>query len=156
MSQDDQFMRALASFQEPTGGLAATEVDFCTTYKKVRPILVGILPFIKLIPVIGPAASKAIEALMAAMDKVCGVAIAGYTAGPVSDAEFLQAISAFDPAIAVSSTSAAVDLCEIYKKVKPILLALLPFLEAIPGIGKAIALAIRALMAGLDSHCGGR
>ena len=155
MSQDEQFMRALASFQEPTGGMAAADVDICETYKKVRPILVAILPFIRLIPVFGSAAAKAIEALMAALDKLCGVSVAGFVGGPVGDADFLQAIAAFDPTLALTSTAAAPDICEIYKKVRPILLGLLPFIEAIPSIGKAIALAIRALMAALDSHCAG-
>ena len=51
------------------------------------------------------------------------------------------------------AAAASVDLCGTYKKVKPILEGLLPFLALIPNIGKAVVAALKVLMAALDSHC---
>jgi hypothetical protein len=49
--------------------------------------------------------------------------------------------------------AASVDLCAIYKKVKPILQAVVPFLSLIPGIGAGVGAAITALMTALDAIC---
>jgi hypothetical protein len=76
MSQDTEFLAALNSFGAPQQGtganVAATaNIDICGTYSQVRPILAGILPFIKLIPVIGSKAYTAISTLMAVLDTMC-------------------------------------------------------------------------------------
>src|ERR1700759_595934 len=75
MSQDKEFLAALDNFGAPQQGAGANvdaaSIDICATYKKVRPILAGILPFIKHIPVIGPKAYTAISALMAVLDTMC-------------------------------------------------------------------------------------
>ena len=74
MPEQDDFMRALAAFQEPTFAAesASTTVDVCGEYKKVKPILQGILPFLSLIPKIGKPAAAAIKSLMAGVDTFCG------------------------------------------------------------------------------------
>jgi hypothetical protein len=71
--QDQAFMDAISEFEASglTAAAAATAPDICAIYKKVKPILNGILPFIKLIPVFGATAAAAITALMAVLDGVC-------------------------------------------------------------------------------------
>ena len=155
---DEEFMQALAAFREEVGAdVPAAPADVCGTYKKVKPVLQGILPFLKFIPNIGKPAAKAIEALMAALDSFCGtspVASAFSLEGSgVSEESFANALSEFEGA-GGSVAAAAVDICTTYKKVKPILEGLLPFLALIPNIGKAVAAALKALMAALDAHCG--
>lgn len=74
MSQEQEFLAALDNFGTPQQGAGAnvgTTPDICATYRQVRPILVGILPFIKLIPVFGSRAYTAISALMAVLDTLC-------------------------------------------------------------------------------------
>jgi subtilisin family serine protease len=156
MSQEEQFMRALAAFEEPTADVTAAGVDVCGTYAKVKPVLQGILPFIRLIPRIGKPAAKAIEALMGALDSYCAptstVFAAGQFAGAQGEQDFMQALSAFEQPGA-DVTAAGVDICGTYKKVRPILKGILPFIALIPSIGKAAAAAITALMAALDAAC---
>jgi hypothetical protein len=153
---DQQFMQALESFRESGADVTAAPVDICGTYKKVKPILQGILPFLKLIPNIGKPAAKAIEALMAALDAFCAApAPPVFSVEGGDDASFNNALAAFaEPGGGSIAAAAAVDICGTYKKVKPILLGLLPFLALIPNIGKAVAAALKALMAALDAHCG--
>ncbi|MGO4880175.1 MAG: hypothetical protein ACLP59_05060 [Bryobacteraceae bacterium] len=71
--QDQAFMDAINAFEKlkAAGGLSAEAIDLCGIYKKVKPILSGILPFIKLIPVWGATAAAAIQALMDFLDGVC-------------------------------------------------------------------------------------
>ena len=68
--QDKAFMEAISEFE--ASGMAKTEalagVDVCGIYKKVKPILTGILPFIKLIPGFGATAAAAIGALMTVLN----------------------------------------------------------------------------------------
>ncbi len=172
---DQQFLEALRAFElQPAAEsldaaitTSAAAVDICGTYKKVRPILSGILPFLKAIPVFGAKAATAIQALMAALDVVCPQAgpAAGFTAGiqlaSQQDAEFLHALAAFDApptdfarmGISVTAAPSLGDICAIYKKVKPILNGILPFLGLIPVVGAPTAAAIRALMLVLDTLC---
>jgi hypothetical protein len=49
----------------------ATLPNVCEIWKKVGPILKGILPFLKLIPVWGSTAASALQALCDLLDKVC-------------------------------------------------------------------------------------
>ncbi len=72
--EEQQFMDALAAFEQSGTDTTAASVDVCGTYKKVKPILQGILPFIALIPGIGKAAAAAITALMLALDSFCPTA----------------------------------------------------------------------------------
>jgi len=155
MTTDEQFMEALASFREPGTDVAAAAPDVCGTYKKVKPVLQGIVPFLKLIPNIGKPAAKAIETLMAGLDSFCGTS-------PVSSAfsleswaggDFASALSEFEQPGGSEAAAATVDICATYKKVKPILEGLLPFLALIPNIGKPVVAALKALMAALDAHC---
>lgn len=160
MVQEEQFMEALSNFEQTGVGAAAAGLDICGTYKKVKPVLQGVVPFIKLIPRIGPPAAKAIESLMAALDAFCNVpsavvgtgATAFQASGTIDEQSFMQALSSFEQTDS-SITTAGLDICGTYKKVKPILLGLLPFLGLIPNIGKAIVAALKALMSALDSFC---
>jgi hypothetical protein len=71
---DNSFMDAIKSFEASgigTGGASAQALDICGIYKKVKPILTGILPFLKLIPVYGGTVSSAITALMAVLNSTC-------------------------------------------------------------------------------------
>lgn len=152
---DQQFMQALDSFRESGAHVTAAPVDICGTYKKVKPILQGILPFLKLIPNIGKPAAKAIEALMAALDAFCAApAPPVFAAEGGDETSFNNALAAFAEPGGGSIAAAAVDICGTYKKVKPILAGLLPFLALIPNIGKPVAAALTALMTALDAHCG--
>ena len=71
------------------------------------------------------------------------------------DDAFMKALAAFEQGEARPAAMSPVDLCSVYAKVKPVLQGILPFIELIPRIGKPAAAAIKALMAGLDSLCGG-
>jgi hypothetical protein len=156
-TSDEEFMEALAAFREPGADLAAAAPDVCGTYKKVKPILQGILPFLKFIPNIGKPAAKAIESLMAALDAFCGTSPVSsefsLEGSGVSEENFASALSEFEQS-GSSVAAAAADICTTYKKVKPILEGLLPFLALIPNIGKPVVAALKALMAALDAHCG--
>ena len=70
---DREFSRAIEDFKnfERAGAIAAAPQEFCTVYKKVKPILKGIEPFIKLIPIWGATAAEAIDLLTTALDKAC-------------------------------------------------------------------------------------
>lgn len=71
---DKAFMDAIKAFEVSgvgTGAIEAKSLDICATYKSVKPILKGILPFIKLIPVFGGTVATAITVLMAALDAAC-------------------------------------------------------------------------------------
>lgn len=72
MSQDrdTEFLAALENFREPQT-LDAANLDICGTYNQVKPILTALLPFIKLIPSIGPGAYNAINTLMQGLDIFC-------------------------------------------------------------------------------------
>jgi hypothetical protein len=83
--QDQEFMRALGAFQQggsssgamsrgqATGTVSAQAADLCGTWKQVRPILKGLLPALRAIPVLGSRIAKALEALMAGLDAICPV-----------------------------------------------------------------------------------
>ena len=151
---DQQFMQALDSFREGSADVAAAPLDICGTYKKVKPILQGILPFLKFIPNIGKPAAKAIESLMTVLDAFCASPVSGISGGGDDEASFNTALAEFAEPGSAAVTAAAIDVCGTYKKVRPILKGLLPFLALIPNIGKAIAAALTALMTALDKHCG--
>ena len=174
--QSTDFFAALQEFEGV--GPAAAPIDLCGTYKKVRPILQGILPILAAIPGFGPKVASAIEALTAALDRLCalptGPMAFATTATPstvgVTDQEFFRAVAEFQGGRVTPELSAAIaaapelgaaaiaaaDICGIYGKVKPVLNGVLPFLSLIPGIGKAVGAAIQALMAVLDTSCGNR
>lgn len=160
---EQAFFDALNEFDRPAQvGATAATVDVCGTYKKVKPILQGILPILNAIPNFGHKVASAIQALMAGLDSFCGIStptasLSASVAG-ASDAAFFQALAEFHPggaAIAPSVTAASLDLCATYKKVKPILHAIIPFLSLIPGIGAGVGAAITALTSALDAICQG-
>ena len=66
---NQDFSQALINF-EKTVGAKEGALDLCGIYKVVKPILTGILPFIKLLPS-GVTIAAAITALMAVLDKTC-------------------------------------------------------------------------------------
>jgi hypothetical protein len=156
MTQDQDFMAALVPFRQPL--MAAQSLDLCETYKQVKPVLQGVLPFVKAIPVIGQRTAQAIAALMAALDVLCAGGASG--AKPLQatsadpDQQFLAALDAFQPGSAlVSAQAEAFDLCGTYKKVKPILKGIAPFIKLIPVVGAAAGTAIELLMVALDAAC---
>jgi hypothetical protein len=67
---DEAFVQAIEDFKA-TKTNALGVGDICTVYKVVKPILSGVLPFLKLIPKIGETIAEALTALMAALDKFC-------------------------------------------------------------------------------------
>jgi hypothetical protein len=159
MSQNDAFMQALAAFEQESAA-AVPAIDVCGVYKKVRPILQGILPFIGLIPTIGKPAAAAIQALMAGLDSFCGISappsggVTIATAAPaVTEQAFLAALAEFEKPGVGQLVATSADLCAIYRKVRPILYGLLPFICAIPSIGKAVCAALKVLMTALDAIC---
>jgi hypothetical protein len=68
---DEAFVRAIEEFKAANISSAAVGNDVCSVYKKVKPILTGILPLLKLIPVFGQTISEAVTALMAVLDNIC-------------------------------------------------------------------------------------
>jgi hypothetical protein len=68
---DQQFMAALDALDKVEAREAITKDDLCGVYKRVKPILSGILPFIELIPVWGKKAADAIRLLMRGLDVLC-------------------------------------------------------------------------------------
>lgn len=71
------FLKALDNFdakQKALKGSKAAKPDVCATYKQVKPILLGITPFLSLIPVVGTRVVTAITALTAALDIYCPTA----------------------------------------------------------------------------------
>jgi hypothetical protein len=156
--QDDAFMQALAAFDREA--VTAAAPDVCGVYKKVKPILQGILPFIGLIPRIGKPAAAAIQALMTGLDSFCGTgapapgSVTFAVAAPAaSDQAFLAALAEFEQSAGGQIAAASIDLCGTYRKVRPILAGLLPFICAIPSIGAAVCAALKALMLALDAIC---
>lgn len=69
-----------------------------------------------------------------------------------SETAFLQALDDVET-LQVSTTASTADICNVYKKVKPVLTGILPFIELIPVWGKRAAAAIRLLQKGLDMLC---
>jgi hypothetical protein len=160
MTQDEAFMNALAEFEKaPAVAKAVSTTDVCGTYAKVKPILQGILPFIQFIPRIGKPSATAIQALMAGLDSIClttttpAVTPPAAFAGSSSDQAFMAALAEFENPAAAAPFATTANVCDTYKKVRPILEGLLPFIGLIPKIGKPTSVAIAALMAALDSFC---
>jgi hypothetical protein len=69
-------MKALDNFEarKPLKAARGAALDVCGTYKAVKPILAGILPFLAFIPGVGPRVVGAIKALMAGLDAFCPTA----------------------------------------------------------------------------------
>ena len=154
MVYDAEFMKAVEDIKAnpPAGvGVASTQ-DLCSVYTKIKPILQGILPFLSLIPKIGAQAAAAIKSLMAGLDVLCGHAAALAPNASATRSGFETALAKFEvrPATAAMSLT---DICAIYRDVRPILEAILPFLRLIPSIGDGVAAAITALVAVLDRLC---
>ncbi len=63
-------LKALDNFDAKTK-TAKGAPDICGTYKLVKPVLAGILPFLAFLPVVGARIVKAISALMAGLDAYC-------------------------------------------------------------------------------------
>lgn len=76
------FLQAIEEFQAANLTPATVGDDVCGIYKKVKPILSEILPFLKLIPIYGSAIFAAITALMAVLDNTCTPHPATSTAKP--------------------------------------------------------------------------
>lgn len=55
-----------------------------------------------------------------------------------------------------AQVSAPIDVCATYKKFKPVIVGLLPFIGAIPGVGTRIVTGFNVLMAALDAFCPSR
>lgn len=68
---DEAFVQAIEDFKAAKMSPAVIGLDLCSVYAKVKPILIGILPFLKLIPNFGKIVADALTALMAALDKAC-------------------------------------------------------------------------------------
>lgn len=68
---DDSLVRAIEDFKTANLNPQAASVDVCGVYNKVKPILSGILPFLKLIPVVGATVAEAVTLLMSVLDKIC-------------------------------------------------------------------------------------
>jgi len=68
---DQAFTQAIAAFEAASVSAQDVDADICGIYKKVKPILNGILPFLKLIPVYGATVAAAITALMGVLDNTC-------------------------------------------------------------------------------------
>jgi hypothetical protein len=71
---DKEFEHAIDEFKAASTNPAAMGTSVCSVYQKVRPILTGILPFLKLIPKFGETIAAALTALMAALDEFCKTA----------------------------------------------------------------------------------
>lgn len=71
------FLLALDNFEKrklPMKAVKGAAPDICGTYKLVKPILSGLLPFLAFIPGVGPRVVAAIKALMAGLDAFCPTA----------------------------------------------------------------------------------
>jgi hypothetical protein len=71
------FLKALDNFEAKhvsKKGAKAAAVDICGTYKLVKPVLAGLLPFLAFIPGVGPRIVAPIKALMAGLDAFCPTA----------------------------------------------------------------------------------
>src|SRR5262249_3051542 len=133
-----------------------TPRDICAIYNALKPILDRIVPMLRKLPVFGHRIADAIEALRRALDVYCAMGAGG---GPRAeslssdDQRFLEALSAFEFPGTAGSRAEALDLCTTYRKVKPILEPLIPFLALIPTYGTGIAAGLTVLMAALDKLC---
>jgi hypothetical protein len=67
---DKKFLKALDDFEKKPKTLKGVP-DVCATYKQVKPILAGVLPFLGFIPGVGPRIVNAISALMTGLDAFC-------------------------------------------------------------------------------------
>lgn len=68
---DEAFVQAIEDYKGAKTSAAFTSLDVCPVYAKVKPILSGLLPFLKLIPKFGEIIADALTALMGALDKLC-------------------------------------------------------------------------------------
>lgn len=69
-TDDATFMKAIESFDATTREVVSKD-DLCGVYRRVKPILERILPFIELIPVWGSRAATGIRLLMKGLDALC-------------------------------------------------------------------------------------
>ena len=68
---DNEFIKAIEEYEKFAHSAEFSKLDICAIYKKVKPILTGILPFLKLIPKFGSIIAAAITELMNVLDKTC-------------------------------------------------------------------------------------
>jgi hypothetical protein len=68
---DEAFVNAIEDFKAAKITSATAGLDLCGVYAKVKPILSGVIPFLKLIPKFGETIAEALTVLMAALDKLC-------------------------------------------------------------------------------------
>ncbi len=68
---DEAFVQAIHNFKTAQPSAAITGNDLCGIYEKVKPIINGVLPFLKLIPVYGATVAEALTALMTVLDMTC-------------------------------------------------------------------------------------
>jgi len=68
---DEAFVQAISDFKTANLTVSGASTDVCSIYRGVRPILAGVLPFLKLIPVYGATISEALTALMSVLDNLC-------------------------------------------------------------------------------------
>jgi hypothetical protein len=147
-SDDQAFMQALAAFGGAGGGamgqgaMGATAMgaggatggmpnvaaapslaQICAVYRQVRPVISGVLRFISVIPGIGGAAARAVQALMSVLDAVC------------------------------SGRGALGQVCQVWRQVRPIVARIIAIVARIPFIGSRAAAALRTLMNALNALC---
>lgn len=169
MVNSQQFFQALEKFEAsaiPAPHAFDDTASLCVTYDKVRPIIEGLLPFIKAIPGIGPRIGSAISALIAGLDAICpqpsitpAVGSIAITYGAGHEA-FFEALRTYQGTAGGTLASAEApagitmtEICALYKHIKPILEGMLEVIALLPGYGKTAAMAIRALMTLLDGLC---
>jgi len=70
---DEAFVQAITAFETADIITANVGTDVCLIYRRVKPIISGILPLLKLIPVYGATISEAVTALMSVLDNTCPV-----------------------------------------------------------------------------------
>lgn len=95
---------------------------------------------------------------------------ASFDMGTGGDNEFMQALRAFGQGggseggglesgfgggVDVAAAPNLADVCRTWNQVRPIVMRILPFLAALPGIGTAVAAAFRTLAGLLDAICRG-
>ena len=68
---DEAFVQAITEFRSANITGANVGTDVCLIYRRVKPILSGVLPLLKMIPVYGGTISEALTALMSVLDSIC-------------------------------------------------------------------------------------
>ncbi len=126
----DEFAAAAKESQ----GAGAAASNPCAVWKSLRPIVVKLITALNALGSLLPKAklaAKALDALCALLDQLCGTQLGAAAAGGREDALVVQLETALQPQ--GSQSAAAESPCTVWARARPIVVEAIAALRTFPG-----------------------